>query len=47
MTAHRIVALIADAEAAGRRVDIVVGAIPEVGSRAEAQRLNLGLGVVM
>jgi 23S rRNA pseudouridine1911/1915/1917 synthase len=39
VTGHRIVALIADAEAAGRRVDIVVGAIPEVGSRAEAQRL--------
>jgi 23S rRNA pseudouridine1911/1915/1917 synthase len=39
VTGHRTVALIADAEAAGRRVDVVVGAIPEVGSRAEAQRL--------
>ncbi len=39
MTAHQAVALIADADAAGRRVDVVVGAIPQVGSRAEAQRL--------
>lgn len=39
MTARQTVELIADADAAGRRVDVVVGAIPEVGSRAEAQRL--------
>ena len=39
MTAHETVAFIADADAAGRRADVVVGAIPEVGSRAEAQRL--------
>ena len=39
MTEHQTVALIADVEAEGRRVDVVVGALPEVGSRAEAQRL--------
>jgi 23S rRNA pseudouridine1911/1915/1917 synthase len=39
VTAHQTVALTAGAEASGRRVDVVVGALPEVGSRAEAQRL--------
>ncbi len=39
MTGHETVELIVDAGAAGRRVDVVVGAVPQVGSRAEAQRL--------
>lgn len=39
MTARETVEIVADVDAAGRRVDVVVGAIPEVGSRAEAQRL--------
>ena len=39
MTQPATVQLIVDGDAAGRRVDVVVGAIPQVGSRAEAQRL--------
>jgi 23S rRNA pseudouridine1911/1915/1917 synthase len=39
VTAADVVTFVADADAAGSRVDVVVGALPDVGSRAEAQRL--------
>ena len=39
MTAGTLLEFVADADATGRRVDSVVGTLPEVGSRAEAQRL--------